>query len=66
MTGFCEALTSYRKKKLANQVKLGDDTTYKIEGVGIVSFQLDSTTVLHIEGILYVPNLKKNLEENTN
>ena len=61
MTGFREALTSYRKKKFANQVELGDDTTYKIEGVGSVSFQLDSGTVLHIEDILYVLGLKKNL-----
>ena len=61
MTGFHEALTSYMKKKFVNQVELGDDTTYKIEGVGSVSFQLDSGTVLHIKDILYVPGLKKNL-----
>ena len=41
MTGFREALTSYRKKKFANQVELGYDTTYKIEEVGSASLQLD-------------------------
>ena len=61
MTGFREALTSYRKKKFANQVELGDDTTHKIEGVGSVSFQLALRTVLHIEDILYVLGLKKSL-----
>ena len=61
MTRFYEALISYRKKKFANQVELGDDTTYKIEGVGSISFQLDSGTIFHIEDILYVPGLKKNL-----
>ena len=61
MTGFREALTRYRKKKFTNQVELGDDTTYKIEGVGSASLQLDSGTVFHIEDILYVPGLKKNL-----
>ena len=59
MARFREALASYRKKKFTNQVELGDDTTYKIEGVGSSSLQLDSGTVLHIEDILYVPGLKK-------
>ena len=61
MTRFREALTSYMKKKFTNQVELGDDTTYKIEGVVSISFQLDSRIVLHIEDVLYVPGLKKNL-----
>ena len=61
MTNFCEGLTSYRKKKFTNQVELGDDTTYKIARVGSTSLQLDSGTVLHIEDILYVPGLKKDL-----
>ena len=52
MTGFHEALTSYRKKKFTTQVELGDDTTYKIEGVGSTSLQLDVGTVLHIDDIL--------------
>ena len=61
ITSFREALTSYRKKKFTNQVELGDDTTYKIKGVGSASLQLDSGTGLHIEHILYVSGLKKNL-----
>ena len=61
MTGNREALTSYRKKKFTTQVELGDDSTYKIEGVGSTSLQLDSGTVLHIDDVLYVPGLKKNL-----
>ena len=60
MIGFREALTSYRKN-FTNQVELGDDTTYKIEGVGLASLQLDSGTILHIKDIPYVPSLKKNL-----
>ena len=61
MTGNHGALTSYRKKKFTTQVELGDDSTYNIEGVGSTSLQLDSGTVLHIDVILYVPGLKKNL-----
>ena len=61
MTRFQKALTDYRTKKFTSQVELGDDTTYEIEGVGSIYFQLDSGTVLHIEDILYVLGLKKNL-----
>ena len=61
MTSNRGALTSYRKKKFTTQVELGDDSTYKIEGVGSTSLQLDSGMVLHIDDILYVLGLKKNL-----
>ena len=61
MTGNCGALTSYRKKLFTTQIEVGDDSTYKIEGVGSTSLQLDSCTVRHINDILYVPGLKKNL-----
>ena len=61
MTGNRGALTSYRKKKFTTQVELGDDSTYKIEGVGSTSLQLDSGTILHIDDVLYDPGLKKNL-----
>jgi hypothetical protein len=42
-------------------VELGDDSTYVIKGIGATSFQLDSREVLHMNDILYVPGLKKNL-----
>ena len=42
-------------------MELRDDSTYKIEGVGSTPLQLDSGTVLHIDDVLYVPGLKKNL-----
>ena len=42
-------------------MELGDDSTYKIEGVGSLSLQLGSGMVPHIDDVLYVPGLKKNL-----
>ena len=51
MTGNHEYLTSHTKK-FTIQVELGDDSTYKIEGVGSTSLQLDSGTVLHIDDVL--------------
>ena len=61
MTGYRGALTNYRKKKFTTQVEVGDDSTYKIEGVGSTSLQLDSGTFFHIDGVLYVPGWNKNL-----
>ena len=61
MTGNRGALTSYRKKKFTTHVELGDGSTYKIEGVGSTSLQVYSGMVLHIDDILYVPGLKKDL-----
>jgi hypothetical protein len=40
---------------------LSDDGTYAIKGVGSTSFQLQSSNVFHVEEILFVPGLKKNL-----
>ena len=37
ITGNRGTLTNYRKKKFTTQVELGDDSTYKIEGVGSTS-----------------------------
>ena len=65
MTGNRGVLTSYRKKKFTTQVELGDDSTYKIEGVGSTSLQLDSSTILHIDDFLYVPHLNKNIQSIT-
>ena len=57
MTGNRGAITSYRTKKFTTQVELGDDSTYKIEGVGSTSLQLDSCTVLHIVSLMaYISN----------
>ena len=42
-------------------VELRDNSTYFIQGVGSTSFQLSLGDTLHMEDILYVPGLKKNL-----
>jgi hypothetical protein len=61
MIGFKHSLVNYRDKKFNVKVELGDEGTYSIKGFGSTSFQLQSGNVLHIEEILYVPGLKKNL-----
>ena len=42
-------------------MELGDESTYKIEGVVSTSLQPDSGTILHIDNVLYVLGLRKNL-----
>ena len=61
MIGFKQNLVNYRDKKFNVKVELGDDGTYAIKGIGSTYFQLQSGNVFHIEEILYVPRLKKNL-----
>jgi hypothetical protein len=61
MTGYKEILSDCEKKYFVEYVELGDDKCYKIEGVGSISFRLESRARLHIDEVLYVPGLKKNL-----
>ena len=42
-------------------MELCDNGTYAIDGIGSTSLKLDSGWSLHLEKILYVPGLKKNL-----
>ena len=38
MASYREILTDYKKKEFAEQVELGDDRSYTIDGVGSISF----------------------------
>jgi hypothetical protein len=61
MTGFKQNIVNYRDKKFNVKVELVNNDTYAIKGIGSTSFHLQSGNVFHIEEILYVPGLKKNL-----
>jgi hypothetical protein len=61
MTRNKDNLANFKNVKFSSQVALGDDVSYAIKGTGSTSFQLDSRFMLHIEDILYVPGLTKNL-----
>jgi hypothetical protein len=60
MIGYKEILSDFKTKCFAEQ-ELGDENCYKIEGVGSISFRLESGARLHVDEVLYVPGLKKNL-----
>ena len=61
MTRFKDSITNVKNKRFHTKVEMGDNGTYAIDGISSASFQLDSGTVFHVEEILYVPSLKKNL-----
>jgi hypothetical protein len=42
-------------------VELGDEKCYNIEAVGSISFRLEYGARLHVDEVLYVPGLKRNL-----
>ena len=43
------------------EIILGDDATYAVKGVGDVTLQLNQGNTSHLQEVLYVPDLKKNL-----
>jgi hypothetical protein len=61
MTRYKEILSDFETKYFAEKVKLGDEKRYKIEGVGSISFRLESGARIHVDKVLYIPGLKKNL-----
>jgi hypothetical protein len=61
MTGYKEILSDFKTKFFADQVELGDDKYYKIEGVGFIFFRLESGAMLHVDEVLFVPGLRKNI-----
>jgi hypothetical protein len=61
MIWYKEILSDFETKYFVEHVELGDDKCYKIEGVGSLSFILESGARLHVDEVLYVPGLKNNL-----
>jgi hypothetical protein len=59
--GYKEILSNFETKYFAEHVELGDDKCYNIEGVGSISFRLEFGARLHMDEVLYVPGLKKNV-----
>eukprot|EP00253_Pinus_taeda_P032333 PITA_32333 len=60
-SGYKEALSNLIEKEAILEIILGDDATYPVKGVGNVTLQLDQGNSIHLQEVLYIPNLKKNL-----
>jgi hypothetical protein len=61
MTGYKNILSDFRKKTCSVQAQLGDNSCHEIKGIGSTSLQLEFGSIIHIDEILYVPGLKKNV-----
>ena len=60
-TRYKEALSNLIEKDTNLEIMLGDNTTYPVEGVGNITLQLNQGNTIHLQEVLYVPDLKKNL-----
>lgn len=60
-TGYKEALSNLVENKTNLKIILGDNTTYLVKGIGIVTLHLNQGQTIHIQEVLYVPNLTQNI-----
>jgi len=60
-TRYKEALSNLIEKDTNLESTLGDNATYPVKTVGNVTLQLNQHNNIHLQEVLYVPDLKKNL-----
>ena len=61
MTGESKQLHTLSKEPSSHTMELGDKKNYAIRGLGSTSLKMGNGSKMHINKILYVPGLKKNL-----
>eukprot|EP00253_Pinus_taeda_P016392 PITA_16392 len=59
-TRYKEALSNLIENDTNLEIILGDKATYPVKGVGNITIQLNQGNIVHIQEVLYVPDLKKN------
>ena len=60
-TGYKEAHYNLIEKETNLEIFLGDNSKYPVKDVGNVTLQLNHGNTIHLQDVLYVPDLKKNL-----
>eukprot|EP00253_Pinus_taeda_P016640 PITA_16640 len=60
-TGYKEALSNLIEKETNLEIVLGHNSKYLVKGVGNVTLQLNQGNTIHLQEVLYLPDLKKNL-----
>lgn len=58
--GYKEALSNLIENKTNLEIILGDNDTYPVKRIGIVTLHLNQGQILHLKEVLCVPDLKKN------
>jgi len=61
MTSHSNRLKTLSKVKSAYLVELGDNNNYLVKGIGSTSIKLEDGSNIHLNNILFVPGLHKNL-----
>lgn len=61
MTRYHHQLKTLSKGKSSYFVELGDNKSYLVKGIGSTSIKLEGWSKIHLNNILYVPGLCKNL-----
>lgn len=61
MTRDSKKIHTLSKEQYSDAVEMGDNKIYVLKGLGSTSLKLDNGAKIHINNILYVPGLKKNL-----
>jgi len=59
MTGHSYQLKTLSKGKYAYSMELGDNKSYPVKGIGSTSIKLEDGSNIHLNNILFVPNLHK-------
>ena len=59
-TGYKEAISNLVEKKTNLEIILGDNATYPVKRIGIVTLHFNQGQTIHLQEVLYVPDLKKN------
>eukprot|EP00253_Pinus_taeda_P001808 PITA_01808 len=59
--GYKEALSNLIEKKTNLEIILGDNATYPVKGIVTVTLHLNQGQTIHLQEVLYVPDLKKNM-----
>lgn len=60
-TRYKEALSNLVEKKTNLKIILGDNSTYPVRGIGTITLLLNQGQTIHLQEVLYVPDLKNNL-----
>jgi len=61
MKGSKELFNNLEEKDLQLLIEIGDNGRCSTKGIGTITFKRESSSHLHLENVMHVPRLKKNL-----
>ena len=61
MTGCRYFFSDLEEKYLQLHTNMGDDGRYSAIGVGTITFQRESSSLMRLKDVMFVPSLKKNI-----